>query len=1177
MKNIFNFLLCSQPTLKKLIMELKIAFFIVMISVSNVFGENTYSQMIKVSLRMENKPLEMVMDEIEKQSEFYFIFNQKQIDVNRIVSIETNNKLITDILPELFNSTNVNYAILDRKILLTTDPLDNSSLATISGNELQQKQLTGIVTDKNAKPLPGVNVVISGTALGALTDIDGKYIIDLPPDAKSLRFSFIGMQSQEISIGKLSQINVTMVESSVGLEEVVVIGYGTQKKVNLTGSVGTAKPELLESRPVTNVSQSLQGIVAGLNITQGGSNGSLENTPTINIRGIATIGQGSSGKPLILIDGAEGDINSLNPQDIDNISVLKDAAASSIYGSRAPFGVILITTKKGKIGKPQITISSRFGWNSPVLLPQVLDSYTWALYMNLANNNSGGGDFIPPEAMQRIKDYQDGKLDPSNVMPPDPNSPTHWDNLNIFPNANVDWFNTKYKSSALSMENLVSVGGGTEQLSYYISGSALNQDGLLKMAEDNFKRKNVTASFTIKLLDWASLDYTGRFSRENYERPTWHDAYFDYHGYSSWPITPQYDPNGFLFRYDEWSSTMDIDGGRYNTQNDNISQRFNLMLEPIKGWKIINDFHYNISDNFQHTDSQTVYNHDIYGQPYVCYGTNYVTEVSSRNNYFNNSIYTEYSRVFGAHNIKVLAGFQSELNEYRDLSAQRQGIMAPAQPVLNITSGVDITGKTQPPIISGQYTDWSTGGYFGRINYDYKGRYLIEGNLRYDASSRWREENRWNLFPSVSLGWNVARENFWKNIEKYVNVLKIRGSYGELGNQNTTSIYPTYVTQPISIAGGTWLVNGAKPNSASAPSLISSTQTWETVRTWNMGIDISFLDNRLTSSFDYFNRFTDNMIGPAPELPAILGTTVPRTNNTDLKTYGFELDIEWHDRIDNGLGYNIHFILADSKTKITRYPNPTGVLTQYYEGQMMGEIWGYQTIGIAKTDEEMNAYLATLDQGGQNALGANWKAGDIMYQDLNGDKKIDNGANTISNHGDLTIIGNSLPRYTFGLDLSADFKGFDVRAFFQGVLKGNYWPSYDGHFWGESTNIWHSNWFTENIDVFRNDQASPLGVNLDSYYPRPLLDYKNKEVQSKYLQPTSYLRLKNLQVGYTIPQAITEKIAIRTLRIYMSAENILTFSKISKMFDPETIGGGWGGTGVYPLSKIYSAGVSINF
>jgi TonB-linked SusC/RagA family outer membrane protein len=522
-----------------------------------------------------------------------------------------------------------------------------------------------------------------------------------------------------------------------------------------------------------------------------------------------------------------------------------------------------------------------------------------------------------------------------------------------------------------------------------------------------------------------------------------------------------------------------------------------------------------------------------------------------------------------------MVGFQAELFKGTAFALQREGIIAPGLPVVDLTTGMDAFGNAVTPSVSGANNHWATSGFFGRINYDFRGKYLMEVNLRYDGTSRFRSDQRWKLFPSFSAGWNLAREAFWTSLEKYVGTLKLRASYGELGNQNTDSWYPTYLLMNVNTSNGSWLINGAKPNTAGAPGLISSMLTWERVNTWNIGLDWGAFGNRLTGYFDYYNRKTLDMIGPAPELPVTLGTSVPRTNNTDLNTYGFELSVSWNDRLKNGLGYGVQFSLSDSRTKITRYPNETGNLNTYRTGMIMGEIWGYKTVGIAKSKEEMDNHLATLPNGGQNAIGSQWEAGDIMYQDTNGDGKIDGGANTLDNHGDLSVIGNNLPRFQFGTNLTADYKGFDLRIFFQGVLKRDYFQgSY--YFWGAGASVWQTTVMTPHLDYFRESEDHLLGQNLDSYFPRPLYSGKNRQTQTRYLQNAAYIRLKNIQLGYTLPQSLTQKVRISKLRLFVSGENIWTGTSMFKTFDPETIDGGWNGS-VYPLTKTGSVGLSLNF
>lgn len=1030
--------------------------------------------------------------------------------------------------------------------------------------------LTGRISDNQGNPIPGATIKERGTTNATMSNSDGGYKISASKGSV-IEFAFIGYATKSITIGDQPQVNIILVDDAEqALEDVVVVGFGKQKKVNLTGSVGVVDAKALENRPVQNVSQALQGLVPGLNISQ--NNGSLESRPSINIRGVGTIGSSSS-DPLILIDGMEGSLNALNPQDVESISVLKDASASSIYGSRAAFGVILVTTKRGKAGKVQVNYNNSFRQTSPVLLPEMMDSYTFALYFNDAGRNGGSAPHFDAASLKRIKDFQDGTL--KSTIIPSPNNNLVWADGYAFGNDNNDWYKVMYRDHSFSQEHNVSLTGGTEATSYYLSGNFMDQTGMMRFNQDGYARYGATAKINTKISEILTANYSNRFLRETYHRPAaLTNGFYEGIGRQGWPTLPLYDPNGYL--YSSPSPALEMaEGGDDNEVKDWMYQQIQLVFEPIKGWKTFGEANYRTQTQFRHWDSQQTFNHDVNGVPYLYRRSSNVNEYGYKENYFNTNIYSEYAKSYGKHNLKIMAGFQYEDTRYRDLSAQRNGIIVADIATLNTTSGLDADGKVLAPTVSGQYQNWATQGLFSRLNYDYDGIYLLEANLRYDGSSRFRADKRWGWFPSVSAGWNIAREEFFKDRFAFVNTFKFRASYGSLGNQNTNVWYPTYLTMPVGTANGAWLINGGRPNTASAPGIVSSTLTWETVESYNAGLDFGFFKNRLTGSFDWFNRKTLNMVGPAPELPVTLGTAVPQTNNTDLKSMGFELEIGWNDRTKSGLGYGVKFLLSDLKTTVTRYPNATMSLDTYRAGQQLGEIWGYTTVGIAKTQEEMNAHLATLSNG-QSAFGSQWSAGDIMYADYNKDGKLDWGSWRQGDSGDAHLIGNNTPRYRVGLDVNLDYKGFDFRAFFQGVLKRDYWQS-SYFFWGATSDKWWSTGLVQHADYFRNDPNSPLGLNLDSYYPRPTFGTgKNQQTQTGYLQDASYIRLKNIQLGYTIPQRLTKKLGAQKLRFFASGENLVTWTKLAEMFDPETIDGGSNGS-VYPLSKVMSLGLSVTF
>jgi TonB-linked SusC/RagA family outer membrane protein len=1040
-----------------------------------------------------------------------------------------------------------------------------------------QIAITGAVTDVDGEVLIGASIVEAGTRNSAVTDVNGKFSLTVA-DKAVLQVSYLGYVTQEIKIGKRTKIDIVLKEDLKRLDEVVVIGFGTQRKENLTGAVGAVSSKALESRPVQNAVQALQGLSPGLNISQ--NSGQLDAKPSINIRGATTIGEGSNGDPLILIDGMEGNIYNINPQDIETISVLKDAAASSIYGSRAPFGVVLVTTKKGKEGKAVVNYNNSFRWATQVIIPEMADSYSFALYYNdAAINNREQPTWFPAERIQRILDYQRGIVKEST---PIDGSGLYWADGYNAGNDNVDWYKAMFNRWSPSNEHNVSVSGGTERLNYYVSGNYMGKEGFMAFGGDDYDRYTLTGKVNGKINKWLELNYTSRLIKEGYEQPYYLNnggfgTFYADLGRIGWPVLPLYDANGYLVSSPSPALNM-RDGGRRSTDTQQLYQQVQVVVSPLAGWKIFGDANFRLTNAYGHAHQLQTFNHNVLGEAVLHNADTRVEETSDRGHYSNFNLWSEYERTFGDHALKATAGFQSEFNRNNYFSAAREGIILSSHTTLNNTTGnSSSTGATVAPTVSGYANEWAVAGFFGRLNYNYKMRYLLEATLRYDGSSRFLRGERWNVLPSVSAGWNIANEDFWKPLTGLVNMLKFRVSYGTLGNQNTSSYYPMYAGMPLGVANGDWLQNGARPNTATVPGIISSSLTWEKVSSQNIGVDVGAFNNRLTSSFDLFRRRTSGMVGPAPQLPATLGTAVPRTNNTELESSGFEWEIQWNDHIKNiGLGYSIRFVLSDSQAEILSYPNETGSIGSYRAGQKLGEIWGYETIGIAKTQDEMDRHLASMPNGGQSIVGSDWGAGDIMYADLNGDGKIDKGAQTITDPGDLKIIGNSTARFPFGLDITADWNGFDFRIFFQGVMKRDYFP-WGYYFWGVTSSIWQSSMLVEHADYFRDDPNHPLGLNLDAYFPRPMFGQdKNHEAQTRYLQDASYIRLKNLQVGYTLPVAFTRKFGIQRLRVFVSGENLWTATRLFKVFDPETIEGGWGGNS-YPLSKTLSLGLSVNF
>lgn len=1077
----------------------------------------------------------------------------------------------------------------------------------------QRITATGIVSDAEG-PLIGASVREKSNPMnGIATDIDGKFSLSVPKGA-ILVISYVGMKDKEV-VASGGLMNIMMEPNADMLDEVVVVGFGTQKKVNLTGSVSVADQKALKERPVASAAQALQGVVPGLQISS--STGKLGSTPSIQIRGGGTIGDGSSGSPLILIDGMEGDINMLNPQDIESISVLKDAAAASIYGSRAPFGVILVTTKKGADGKPTINYNNSFRFSNLINRPHTQDSYTFALSMNDYMTNSNRGPYFDTNDIDKILAYQqgtllneDGVFDPLYTMNA---NGEYWQNPYDHNGAwaNTDWFDELYKKTRFSQEHNLSISGGKEKFNYYFSANLLDQGGVMKLGDEDFKRYTITGKFNVELYKWLSFGFSHRWIRQDYSRPsamTWYnggngdvneedDVLYDNTGRQGWPIIPMYDPNGNIYDAPSPANNL-LNGGEARTQTDRNYTQLNFIFRPLKDWDIHAEFNYSTLAHRFHSDYQKLYNHKVDGTPYPTDGGfgGRVVEKTTSENFYNVNLYSNYDwNLLDKNNFHFMLGFQTEGMKQSKYRMSRDGILNSDLPEIDLTTGLGGDGSAVAPKLSGGRYEWNTAGFFGRINYNYDSRYLAEINLRYDGTSRFRENRRWIWLPSASIGWNIANEEFWEDLTPVCNNLKLRGSYGILGNQNINNWYQTYRVMSIGMGNGGWIQNGSKPNTSGFPGLISQLLTWEKIYNYNVGLDWGFFNSRLTGSFEWFIRDTRNMVGPAAELPNILGTDVPKTNNCDLRTHGWELEIAWNDAIGRDFTYGARFVLSDARSKVTRYEgNLTNSINSYIPGRYYDEIWGYETLGIAKSQAEMDAYLDALDANytafhgvapetprqGMKAIGSDLGAGDIMYKDVNGDGVIDWGADRIDDKGDKVLLGSKQPRYMFSLDLNAAYKGFDLRVFFQGIGKRDFFQNHN-YFWGADNSEWWAQFLTQHADYFRDENSWSVAngyaePNLDSYYPRPVKDggSKNRQVQSRYLQDASYIRLKNLQVGYTLPVNLTKKAGFENVRVYFSGENLWTGTKMSKLFDPETIGSPKGGS-TMPMSRTYSFGISV--
>lgn len=1047
-----------------------------------------------------------------------------------------------------------------------------------------QTTVTGVVYEPSGEVAIGATVYEKGHPTdGLATDIDGRFTLNVTSPTATIVVSYVGMQTQEIALAGRKEITVTLKDGNIALDEIVVVGYGTQKKINATGAVKTIDNAVLESRPISNAVQGLQGTIAGLNITND-NGGELGEAMNINIRGVGSIGEGSSSSPLVLIDGMEGDLSSINPNDIANISVLKDAAAASIYGSRAPFGVILVTTKSGEKGC-RVSYSGNIRIQQPISVPNVVDAVTYCRMINDAYVNSGNNIVFSQDQIDKIIAFQNGEI-PYGTEPTVDGS--DWKKgLQAFGSTN--WYDVYLKDNTVSQEHNVSVNGGNDKVTYYLSGGYMGQTGLFNFADEEYNRLTLSGRMNINFNKYVRLTWTSRFINIENEKPSALNNTFYHNLGRRYANEPLYLPNG---EYPERSMVKALtDGGRQNQKTQQFYNQANLVIEPIKDWQIHAELSSRIENNpytrqfnpisvtlpdgtqkYYQVIEGVVEKHQIQSngkflvQPAA--GESYYEKAHTNVNYFSTNFYTDYSLTLNKkHNFKFLVGMQTEYYKTETTRVASSNIQLVDTPFLPSGRGDETT------MVSDTKGEWSSVGIFGRINYNFDNRYMAEFNLRGDGASRFPEDQRWGVFPSFSAGWNIAQEEFWAPIaEKGVEYLKLRGSYGVLGNQNTTSFYPYY--QKMTTSGGSIVLGGSQATVLPMYDPYSTSLTWEKIENAGVGLDFGVLNNRLTGSFDWYQRTTKDMVGPAQALPGVYGATAPKTNNAELRTRGWEIELSWHDRIGKNFSYGISASLSDYQSVVTKYDSPDNAISGWYEGKNYGDIWGYRVVGIAQSDAEMAAYLA---EHSQSAIGSNWGGGDLMYADLDNSGAVDSGSSTLEDHGDLEVIGNTTPRYAYSFTLEAQWKWIDFRAFFQGVGKRDVaFLSNNSTYFGFGS-TWNMMLLEEHLDYFRY-AGSELGANFDSYYGRLRTDDNNRQVCDRFLGDGSYLRLKNLQIGFSLPDNTKLSKYVKRARLYLSAENLFTFTNL-KIYDPEAIGNAdasyVGKT--YPQYRTYSVGLELTF
>ncbi|MCD8313347.1 MAG: TonB-dependent receptor [Bacteroidales bacterium] len=1016
---------------------------------------------------------------------------------------------------------------------------------------------SGVVTDITGETVIGASVLIKGTVTGTITDFDGNFSMDNIPVGSTLVISFIGYQTKEI-VWDGNPLDIVLSDDFEMLEETVVVGYGTQKKANLTGAVAAVDGKVLEDRPITNIGQGLQGVVPNLNVSMdnGGAPGA---SSSFNVRGTNSLNGGS---PLVLVDGVQMDPNLINPDDVASISVLKDGASAAIYGARAAYGVILITTKKGKASeKPVVSISATGYWQAPAMQFHTVDSMQYLDMMDQAYQNDGGsGHYFNPLVYQYAEAYYNGTW-------PDPVFfDENYDSYRYGYCGNTDWWDELYKTSFSQIYN-VNVSGGTEKSTYYASVGVNDQGGMLKYGKDSYQKYNASLNLSTEITKWLTVSAKLTYNYTTETHPSGGSTTLDgssNSGLSAYsgifksdlsPLMPVKHPDGHFAgqgNYTNPAAVLEQGGNSVYKQND-LWATGAIKITPVKGLVINADYtwnYYGMTTN-EHVENFYDYTAIAGTENYYPWTNPSKVVVSSTNNYYMAfNAYAEYSISTNDtnHNFKVMVGYNQERQTSKYFVTRRNNLIDPTNASINLAYG-DIYSD-------GSETLWAVNGVFARINYDYKGKYLVELNGRYDGSSKFSKGSRYAFFPSASAAWRVSEEPFWEPIRGWWNSLKIRASYGSLGNQAVSSNFPYLATYGTNTAYGV-LLDGSLPVAVTAPGLVSGSYTWETVNQVDVGADLSFFNGRLNASFDWYRRDTKNMLVEGATLPSVLGTSVPDENNGNLKTCGWELSLGWDDALQCGFQYHVKFVLSDYQSTITKYSNDTGLISDYYVGRKINEIWGYVSNGLFQSDEEV------ANHADQTYLGSGWAAGDVKYEDLNGDGKIDIGSNTLSDPGDRKVIGNSTPRFAYGITGGFEYFGFDFEMFWQGIGKRDVALG-GAQFWG-FTDEWQVP-LTTNLDYWTTD-------NTDAYFPR-LHHYfsGNQQTSTRYLQNARYIRLKNVTLGYTIPKKALEKAKISRLRVFIQGENLLTFTPLIKAFDPETLD-----NLTYPISRKCSVGINLTF
>lgn len=1084
----------------------------------------------------------------------------------------------------------------------------------------QNITVTGIVLDaQTQEPVPGAAVIVQGGAAnGVAAGIDGKYSISVSPDA-TLVCSCFGYEDATVKVNGRSVLDFSLQVDALMLEETVVVGYGTLKKSQLVGSVEQISGEVLEDRITPNISRSLQGQVPGLSIMQ--PDGKPSHTGEIYIRGNSTsyVTQGKSGKAdyaigqgggaLILIDGVESDLSAVNPDDVESVTVLKDASSSVIYGARAAYGVILITTKNASKETLKVNYNASVSlhqrtirWEDNIITDGL--TYVETFYDHFVGYSETpeapgtrpsaiGNLEVPTDFLEQYRDWYTGKTG----IPDTP--------YNVLFTTDQNYLEMFYKKMNMSTTHNLSISGSSGKVSYLVSGRYYGQDAIYKLGDENFNSYNVRGKIKIQATKTLSFDNNTSFARNAYKQPIFTKntsgvgTQLHQIAMTGFPIYPTNNADGTYTHAAAASGYAAFNEG--NSSQDESRSVFSTSLglnwEPLKDvLKFRADFSFkNVNRNVERYGAPVEYSSTPGAMNY------YVPQEESYKRFFNyssdyisaNAVATYTPKLGQNHNLNLVAGWNLENTVYHRRGTVRKGLIAPTHPNFELMDGTEIT------LTDDGYT-FGLVGFFGRVNYTLLQRYIFEVSARYDGSSKFPVNQQWGFFPSASLGWRISEEPWLESAKSWLNNLKLRANAGSLGNGNVS---PFAYMSTMGVSKSTMPIDGVLVNKINAPAVIPDNLTWETVTTYDVGLDLDVLQNRLSFSGDYYIRNTTDLYVTGPEIPAIFGAASPKGNYGSLQTKGWELTLSWRDSFKMGgkdFNYSFKGSLWDNRTWVTAFNNDTGDIYNYYEGKELGEIWGFRTDGYFMSNEEAKNWY--VDEFHVQRPVSGPYAGDLKFLDVSGDKKISTGAFTLDSHGDLERIGNSMPRFQYGFNMDFKWNGIGLSVFLQGVGKRDWYPTKGSDFfWGGYARAY--------VAYVMKTQSKENTVQIDKstenwtvtnaadkpYWTRRGYAQANSNLCSLtfpndyYLQNAAYLRLKNLTVDYSFPQAMLKKIKIEQLRVYFTGENLLTWSPLFKntdMFDPEVIQGGdsdfhsaaEAGDGYsYPMLRTFTFGLSITF